>query len=94
MCNFGLSECNRVKKLVPATPPAHLIFLKLVCFLALVGRCVCAFLAHLSRRLGGAYSIGRLRRPSVVHRPSTISNDFTFGDIDFCMGKSENYFFF
>ena len=41
------------------------------------------FLAHLSRRLrGGAYSIGRLRcpssvrRPSVV-RPSTISNDFS-----------------
>ena len=35
-----------------------------------------SFLAHLSRRLRGAYSIGRLRRPS-VRRPSTISNDFS-----------------
>ena len=40
------------------------------------------FLAHLSRRLRGAYSIGGLRcpssfvRPSVV-RPSTISNEFS-----------------
>ena len=28
------------------------------------------------RRLRGAYTLGRLRRPSVVH-PSTISNDFS-----------------
>ena len=35
-------------------------------------------LAHLSRRLRGAYSIGRLRRPSsVVRRSFTISNDFS-----------------
>ena len=40
------------------------------------------FLAHLSRRLRGAYSIGRLRRSSSVRRPSvrrpsTIANDFS-----------------
>ena len=35
-----------------------------------------AILAHLSRSSGGAFSIGRLRRPSVF-RPSTISNDFS-----------------
>ena len=29
------------------------------------------------KALGGAYSIGRLRRPSFVVRPSTISNDLS-----------------
>ena len=33
------------------------------------------FLAHLSGRLRGAYSIGRLRRLSVVHPSVHISND-------------------
>ena len=34
-------------------------------------------LAHLSRRLREAYSIGRLRCPSSVNSPSTILNDFS-----------------